>query len=169
MRLLLILILLFPGLCYAQSEFVTGQAAAREVYEKVVAAAAFLSKAGEDGLSEFQKTGGRFAWKNTYVFVTQCEQYYCLPGPQKNDVAQDILKIRCYKTDKLYILALCGEAMYHPQGAWTEFWWPRPGFSEPQRKIAFMKQVPNTPYQVVADTFDDKTPLEELKTLPAPQ
>ena len=99
------------------------------------------------------------------MFVTQCEGYYCLPSPKRKEIGLDVSKTKCFKTDKLYILNLCGEALSNPAGAWTEFWWPRGGFVEPQRKVSFMKQVPNTPYQVVSDTFDDATSVDELRKI----
>ncbi len=165
MRYWLILLLCFPALSYADSAFVTGQATPQEVYDKVTEAARYLEKTGTAGLEEFEKTSGRFVWKDTYVFITQCEGYYCLPGPKRTEIGLDVSRIKCFKTEKLYILNLCGEALSNPNGAWTEFWWPRAGFAEPQRKVSLMKQVPNTPYQVVSDTFDNATSVEELRKI----
>ena len=165
MRYWLILFLCFPVLSLADSAFITGQATPQEVYDKVTEAARYLEKTGEEGLQEFEKTNGRFVWKDTYVFITQCEGYYCLPSPKRKEIGLDVSKIKCFKTDKLYILNLCGEVLSEPAGAWAEFWWPREGFDEPQRKVSFMKQVPNTSYQVVGDTFDDATSLEDLRKI----
>ena len=162
MRHWLILLLFVPALSYADSAFVTGQATPQEVFDKVTEAARYLEKTGEEGLQEFEKPNGRFVWKDTYVFVTQCEGFYCLPNPKRKEIGLDVSKIKCFKTDKLYILNLCSEVLSNPAGAWTEFWWPRTGFAEPQRKVSFMKQVPNTPYQVVSDTFDDATSVVDL-------
>jgi hypothetical protein len=165
MRFLLILILLSPSSVWAQSELVTGAATAAEVYEKVAEAAAFLSKTGESGLSEFQKSNGRFVWKNTHVEVTRCIDNYCLPGPKSKDVGLNMSKLKCYKTGKLYILELCNEAMYNPKGAWIEYWHPKPGFDKPQRKVSFMMPVANTDYQVVSGIYDDSTTLEQLNKM----
>lgn len=165
MRYWLLLLLCVPAISYADSAFVTGQATPQEVFDFVTEAARYLEKTGTAGLQEFEKPNGRFVWKDTYVFITQCEGYYCLPSPKRNEIGLDVSKIKCFKTEKLYILNLCGEALSDPAGAWTEFWWPREGFAEPQRKVSFMKQVPNTTYQVVSDTFDDVTPLEALRKI----
>jgi hypothetical protein len=160
----ILLILLLPALALAQSEFVTGKATPEEVYRKVVEAAKFLVDNGEAGLKEFEKSRHRFVWKNTHVWVTKCEDNYCLPSPQRRKLGL-ISETRCLKTGKLYILELCFQAGRNPGGAWVEYWQSRPGFTEPQRKISFMKQVPDSPYQVVSDIYDPSTPLEALNKL----
>lgn len=167
-RLALLAVILLPTAAWGQSEWVTGKATAREVYEKVTEAARFLAENGEQGLETFEQGKGRFAWKDTYVFVTQCEEFYCLPNAKSKEIGLQYSKAKCHLTGKLFILYLCGEIQDNPNGAWTEFWWPRPGFDRPQRKVAFMKPVPNTDYQVVADTFDDTTSLEDLNRLSTP-
>jgi len=165
MRNLFILCLLLPGLAAAQSELVTGRATPQEVYEKVTEAAQYLSNSGNPGLREFENPGGRFVWKNSYVWVTQCDELYCLPGPKSGDIGINIAKAKCYQTGKLYVLNLCFEAKDDPDGAWVEYWWPKPGHEKPQRRISYMRQVPGTPYQVVAGIYDDKTTLDALKAL----
>jgi hypothetical protein len=165
MRYLVVFFLLFPLPLMAQSEWVTGSATANEVYQKVTEAAEFLAETGEDGLKEFEKSNGRFVWKDTYVYVAQCEAFFCLPSPKQKVIGLNFSKAKCHKTGKIYILQLCGEALNTPRGAWVEFWWPRPGFNDPQRKVAFMRQVPDMPYQVVADIYDDTTSLAELRKI----
>jgi hypothetical protein len=165
MRLFLILILLSPSLALAQSELVTGAATVKEVYEKVAEAAAFLSENGESGLNEFQKPNGKFVWKNTYVEVTKCIDNYCLPSPKSKDVGLNFSRLKCYITGKFYIMDLCIEAMHNPKGAWIEYWYPRAGFDQPQRRVSFMMPAANTDYQVVSSVYDDSTTLEELNKI----
>ena len=165
MRLFLILILLSPSLALAQSELVTGAATVKEVYEKVAEAAAFLSENGESGLNEFQKPNGKFVWKNTYVEVTKCIDNYCLPSPKSKDVGLNFSRLKCYITGKFYILDLCKETMHNPKGAWIEYWYPRAGFDQPQRRVSFMMPAANTDYQVVSSVYDDSTTLEELNKI----
>lgn len=157
----IMLLLFLPAIAMAQSQYVTGQATPQEVYGKVVEAAQFLSQTGEPGLKEFEKTGNRFVWKNSYVWITKCEENYCLPSPKTRQLGL-ISETRCLVTGKLYILELCFLANRSPGGAWIEYWQSRAGFDKPQRKISFMKQVPNIPYQVVSDIYDETTPLEDL-------
>jgi hypothetical protein len=165
MRVFLILILLTPSLTFAQSELVTGAATVREVYEKVTEAATFLSRNGESGLNEFQKPNGRFVWKNTHVEVTKCIDNVCLPGPKSIDVGLNISRLKCYVTGKFYILDLCKEAMHNPKGAWIEYWYPRGGYDQPQRRVSFMMPAANTDYQVVSSVYDASTTLEKLNKI----
>jgi len=166
-RLLLLLFLpvLLPAAALAQSEMVTGKATPQEVYQKVAEAARFLAKSGEPGLQEFENPRGRFVWKDTFVWVTECEKNYCLPTPKSQDFGLNLAQMKCSKTGKLHILGLCDDVADHPEGAWVEHWQPKPGFDKPQRKVSFMMQVPKSPYQVVADIFDDATPMEELNQI----
>ena len=162
MRVFLVLVLLWPSLASAQSELVTGAATVTEVYQKVAEAASYLSATGEAGIEEFQKPNGKFVWKNTYVEVTKCIDNYCLPGPKSKDVGLNIARLKCYITGKFYVLDLCTEAMNNPKGAWIEYWHPRAGYDQPQRRVSFMMPAPNTDYQVVSSVYDDSTTLEEL-------
>ena len=160
---LIALLLLLPAIAIAQSEYVTGQATPQEVYGKVIEAAQFLAKNGEPGLREFEKIKSNFVWKNSYVWITKCEENYCLPGPKIRQLG--LSESRCLVTGKLYILELCFLADRNPEGAWVEYWQKRSGYDKPQRKISFMKQVPNLPYQVVSEIYDENTSLEELNEL----
>jgi hypothetical protein len=158
---MLLLLLLLPALALAQSEYVTGKATPEEVVEKVHEAARFIEAHGEQGVDEFKKTRNRFVWKDTFVWVTKCEDNYCMPSPKSRQLGL-ISENRCLKTGKLYILELCFLSGRNPNGAWIEYWVSRPGFTEPQRKISFMQQVPDSPYQVVCDIYDAATSVEEL-------
>jgi type III secretion system FlhB-like substrate exporter len=164
-RLLLLLALAVPYWVWAQSDMVTGRATPLEVYQKVAEAAQFLAKSGEKGLKEFENPRGRFVWKDTFVWVTECEKNYCLPTPKSQDLGLSLSQMKCHQTGKLYILGLCDDMAAHPEGAWVEHWQPRPGFEQPQRKVSFMMQVPNSPYQVVSDIFDDTATLEQLNKI----
>jgi hypothetical protein len=165
MKRLLLLFILLPAPVLAQSEMVTGKATPQEVYQKVTEAAQFLSKSGAQGLKEFENPKGKFVWKDTFVWVTECEKNYCLPTPKSQDLGLNLSQMKCHQTGKLYILALCDDMATHPEGSWVEHWQPRPGFKTPQRKVSFMAQVPGSPYQVVSDVFDDASSVEELNQI----
>jgi hypothetical protein len=162
---LLSLLVVMPAAALAQSEMVTGKATPQEVYQKVAEAARFLEKSGEKGLKEFENPRGKFAWKDTFVWVAECEKNYCLPTPKRQDLGLSLSQMKCHQTGKLYVLGLCDEVAAHPAGAWVEHWQPKPGIDKPQRKVSFMMQVPKSPYQVVSDIFDDATTLEELNKI----
>lgn len=164
-RLMLLMLLLVPALAFGQSEQVTGKSTPREAYQKVVEAAHYLSETGASGLKEFENPKGRFVWKDSYVWATECEKNYCLPGPKSAEIGLNISQAKCHQTGKLYILGLCDEAVENPNGAWVEYWVLKPGLDKNQRRVSFMMQVPNTPYQLVADVWDDSTSMEELNKI----
>jgi hypothetical protein len=155
-------IFIFPMLSYAGSEMVTSKATPKEVYEKVAEAANYLARYGEGGVKELQNPDGRFVWKDTYVMVVECEVNSCFPNPKADYVGMSLKKYKCYRTKKFYVLELCNKVEANPRGAWTEYWWPKPGYDQPQRRISFMMQVPDQPYQVISSTYDDNTSLENL-------
>ena len=163
--LLLSLLMLLPAAALPQSEMVTGKATPQEVYQKVAEASQFLAKSGEKGLKEFENPRGRFVWKDTFVWVTECEKNYCLPTPKSQDLGLNLSQMKCHQTGKLYILGLCDDMAAQPGGVWVEHWQPKPGFEKPQRKVSFMMQVPKSPYQVVSDVFDDATTMEQLNQI----
>ncbi len=165
LMLLMLLMLLVPALAFGQSEQVTGKATPPEAYQKVVEAVHYLSQTGSSGLKEFENPSGRFVWKDSYVWVTECEKNYCLPGPKSAEIGLNIAQAKCHQTGKLYILGLCDEAVENPNGAWVEYWVLKPGLDKNQRRVSFMMQVPNTPYQLVADVWDDSTSMEELNKI----
>lgn len=165
LMLFLALLVSMPGIARAQSEMLTGKATPQEVYQKVAEAARFLVETGEKGLKEFENPKGRFVWKDTFVWVTECEKNYCLPTPKSRDIGLSLSHMKCRLTGKLYVLSLCDDMAAHPTGSWVEHWQPKPGSDSPARKVSFMMQVPNSPYQVVSDVFDDTTPLEQLQEI----
>jgi hypothetical protein len=55
--------------------------------------------------------------------------------------------------------------MHKPKGAWIEYWYPRAGYDQPQRRVSFMMPAPNTDYQVVSSVFDASTTMEELNKI----
>jgi hypothetical protein len=158
-------LLVLPALAWGQSEMVTGKATPGEVYRKVAEAARFLAREKENGLGEFQNPQGRFVWKDTFVWVTECEKNYCLPTPQVRNLGLELSQRKCHQTGKLYVLSLCDAVAAKPDGVWAEYWLPRPGFNAPQRKVGFMMQVPGMPHQVIAEIFDDSTTLEQLQRI----
>ncbi len=79
MRVFLLAALLFPAFAYAGPD--TGKATPQEIHDKVLEAATYLSKAGKDGLAEFSKSKGKFVWKDSRVWVTECDGIYCYNSP----------------------------------------------------------------------------------------
>ncbi len=135
-----------------------------EIVEMTQKAAAFLSQAGETGLKEFDERNGRWVWKDTYVFVYNCDKGTIVAHPIKPHlIGKNLMGLRDIKGNLLFV-QLC-EAARNAKGEWTEYWWPKPGEKTPLRKVSLMLQAPNTPYQVGAGIYDDDVSIETLQKL----
>jgi len=136
----------------------------REVIDKVRDAAAFLSQAGESGVAEFQDPDGRWVWKDTYVWVLQCEKGTNAAHPIKPKLVGMQLMGLKDPTGKLFFAEFCDVAK-QANGGWVEYMWPKVGEKKPSRKITYVLQVPNTPYQVAAGIYDETAEIGELNAL----
>ena len=138
----------------------------QEVFEMVLKGATVMENLGEEGLQAFNDPKGEFAWKDTYVQVYNCEARQTVGHP--NATYLKFTPEQWWNTqDKkgTYLTRLLCEASKDPNGGGVEYWWPKPGETEPSRKITFIIQVPGQPYQVSAGIYDDKISLEELKKM----
>lgn len=140
------------------------KATPREVIQKVQEAAQFLSTAGEAGLAEFMDRGGRWVWKDTYVFVMRCDQMTVVAHPiNPKLVGINHAGVKDVKGN--YFMVQYCDAAKKLQGRWVELWYPKIGERQPSRKLNYVLQVPNTPYQVGAGIYDDTISLEELNRI----
>jgi cytochrome c len=57
------------------------QATPQEVVQKVQEAVLYLAEAGEAGLAKFRGKGSDYVWKDTYIFVSDCDKSILLAHP----------------------------------------------------------------------------------------
>ncbi len=158
---LVVSFLVFVGVSVLRAE---EKATPQEVIQKVQEAAKFLAEKKEAGLEEFNKKNGRWVWKDTYVFVFNCEKGTAAAHPIKPKlVGKNLLGVKDIKGN-LFFVQLC-EVAKKPKGGWVEYWWPKPGEKTPSRKITYILQVEGTPYQVGAGVYDDTISLDELNKM----
>ena len=146
---------------------VVGQdhATAEEVVAKVREAASTLSKTGD--LTPFKQKDGPWVWKDTYVFVNDCDTKLVAANIVRPDqVGQDFGTIKDTRGKTLYPdrEAYCNAAK-KPSGNWIEYWWPKPGQKEGSRKVSFYLHAKGTPYVVGAGVYDDKASIADLSKL----
>ncbi len=135
-----------------------------DVIAKVREAAALLQAQGAGALAVIGDPSSRFTWKDTYVFVVDCEADAVLANaafPER--VGGDILQHTDYAGFR-YGPALC-EVAARPGGGWIEYVWLRPGRETPERKISFVLSVPGLSYQVGAGVYDGAITLDALNEL----
>ena len=151
-----VLFLMAPGFANAEEK-----ATVQEVYDMVVKGAAVVEELGEDALVEFNKPKGEFAWKDTYVFVLNCETGRIVGHPSPQGRKLTTKDITCKKTGRQIMQVGCDH--WDPNGEWIEYWWTYPPTGETKRKLSFIIKVPGHPYQVGAGIYNDTTSLKELK------
>lgn len=140
------------------------KATPQEVIEKVNEAADYLSKVGEAGLPEFMDGNGRWVWKDTYVFVLRCDLMTVAAHPiNPKLVGKNHSGIKDMKGN-YFMMQYCDTAR-KPEGGWVELWYPKVGEHEPSRKLNYVLQVPNTPYQVAAGIYSEEDSVRELNQM----
>ncbi len=142
-------------------------ATAQEVVAKVREAASTLSKTGD--LAQFNQKSGPWVWKDTYVFIHDCDKKIMAAHPIKPElIGQDITAVKDAKSGKSIFPdpeAYCKKVKDSPSGFWNEYWWPKPGEKEASRKLTYHLSAKGTPYVVNAGIYDDKATIKELSKL----
>ncbi len=122
-----------------------------EVVAKVKEASDFLIKAGDAGLAEFCDPNGRWVFKDTYVFVYDCDKGECVgnitPGLVGKKI-EDVIDVN----GKPVGLELC-EASKKPNGWWIEYIWPVKGTGALATKISYIYKAPGAKYTVCAGIY----------------
>jgi hypothetical protein len=142
-------------------------ASAEEVVAKVWAASRFLNEKGASGIAEFNSKDGRWAWKDSYVFVYDCRLDRMVAHPMRPDlVGQPLMQITD-NNGKFIFKELC-KAGAEPRGGWVEYLWTKPGAGGVSRKISYAKAADiafSTGIQVAAGVYDDKASAPDLGKL----
>ena len=144
-----------------------GHATPEEVVGKVREAARYLAEVGGEGLARFKGGGSEYVWKDTYVFVADCNKrtivaHPTMPERDGRPIADGPTYGGVSAAQRAD--AQC-EAAGRSGGGWFEYPFPKPGEDWPSRKIAYMLAVPGTPYVVGAGVYDETVTLGELEAL----
>jgi signal transduction histidine kinase len=139
----------------------------QEVIIKVREAARFLREKGKAGIAAFNSNKGNWVWKDSYVFVYNCQQNKMLAHPLRPDlVGRPLLQIKD-NNNKPIFKELC-EAGNKPHGGWVEYVWPKPGEGGLSRKISYALATDiafEYGTQVAAGIYDDNISIEKLSEL----
>ena len=134
-------------------------ATADEVVAKVNAAATEVKAQADVALTEFDKKDGKWAWKDTYVFVLDCKDGIMKAHPNEKVKGMKLADLKDKATDKEFGSALCAAAK-KTNGGWVEYMWTKPGAEGHHRKGAYVLSAGN--YQVAAGVYDDTLTAKEL-------
>jgi cytochrome c len=158
-------VLASPFAARAQQDHATPQ----EVVQRVRQAAQDLAEAGEAGLATYSSKNAASVWKDSYLTVVSCE------GGTAVGVAHPIRPELAGKplAQTLTFGPGLGERLAadfcaagrKPSGGWVEYNFPKPGGTEPERKVSYYLAAPGTPYVVGAGVYDPTATVEELDKL----
>jgi len=137
------------------------QAQPGEVVAKVREAADLLAAHGPGALPVLRDRHARFTWKDTYVFVVDCDADEVLANPAFPERQGGDIKQHSDYNGKPYGLELCRTAQ-QPGGGWVEYVWLKPGGSQPMRKFSYVMSVPGRSYQVGAGIYDQTLQIEDV-------
>jgi len=141
------------------------KATPQEVVAKVREAAGILSKRGD--LAQFKQKHGPWVWKDTYIFIDDCDKKVVVAHPVRPErVGEDLTSIKDSEGRAIYpdVDAFCNAAR-KPSGTWMEYSYPKPGKKEGSRKISYYLSAPGTRYVVGAGVYDDRLSIDELSKL----
>lgn len=148
-----LLISLLLGLWAVTSSAETERAHSHEVVEKVEQAIALLRADGERALAALSDPHGDFVWKDTYVFVVDCEADKVVANPAFPGLVGRSVKRHGDYVGYPYGEDLCRMAR-GPAGAWIEYFWLPRGSETPVRKLSYVRSASGTSYQVGAGVYD---------------
>jgi hypothetical protein len=141
------------------------QATAQEVVNKVREAASTLSKTTD--VAEFNEKQGPWVWKDTYVFIQDCDKKVVAAHPIKPEqIGKDLTSVKDAKSGKsIFPEGWCKRVENASSGVWTEYMWPRPGEKEGSRKLAYCLRAKGSPYVACSGIYDDKMTIAEVSKL----
>jgi signal transduction histidine kinase len=155
--------ILSAGLCAVAPA--QDSATPQEVVAKVREAATTLSKTGD--LAQFNQKQGPWVWKDTYIFVLNCDKMTQAAHPLRPDLrGTEISSIKDPKGNAIFPNPkdVC-EAARKPSGTWVEYSWAKAGEKEGSRKVSYLLSAKGTPYVVAAGVYDDKASIADLSKL----
>lgn len=114
------------------------KATPQDVYDLVLKAYEVVKALGEESFPAFNDPKGEFVYKDTYAYVQRCP-HEMVAHPFALE------KLKGVDLDKSFEFnsRLC-KAGEQPGGGWEEYNWPKPGETDPSRKVAYGIQVEGT-------------------------
>ena len=156
-------ILACAGSAGAQQDHATPQ----EVVQRVQQAAQAIAKQGEAGLAIYSSKNDISVWKDSYVFVVNCEGGSAVTVAHpvrlelKGQAAAQALKYGPRPGEQLGA-DYCTQGR-KPHGGWVEYNFPEAGGTQPERKVSYFLAAQGAPYVAGAGVYDATTKIEDLE------
>jgi hypothetical protein len=151
-KILIIMVGLLLAVSFSMAVMAQEEVTPDEIVAKVKEAADYLEENGDAVLDEFKDAEGPWAWKNTYVFVFDCDGGVSVANIFPDVVGIPIAEVvgdegRPVGTD------LCEAADANADGYWVEYMWPEAGTGMSKKKISYVYRKPGTKYTVGAGIY----------------
>ncbi len=146
----------------------------QEIFQKVAEASLYLMDAGKDGLKDISRKsrGNPFIWKDTYVFVLDCEKRLFVSHPNPALVNNKNVWQLKDPNGKFIVRNLCKIAKDNENGGWFEYYWTKKQDVRKRnsnrrkrkyyRKISYCLQIPGMTYQVAAGIYENNYSIKDL-------
>jgi cytochrome c len=159
------LVLACIGTAPAQQDPTTPQ----EVVRWVRQAAQDIAKSGEAALATFSGRNATSVRQDSYIFVTNCAggKVVIAANPIRPELkgTPTAQALTFGPTPGEQIAADFCAAGAKPQGGWVEYNFPKPGETQPERKVSYLLAAQGTPYVAGAGLYDATTKIEDLDRL----
>lgn len=106
-------------------------------------------------IADFQ-SNKNWNWGTSYIFVINCKTNITLAHPMVPALVGKPTSEIKDKNGVQFFKKFCEESLGKKQGGWVEYVWPKPGSSEPVRKVSLTKHVEGTDYDIGAGIYDEK-------------
>jgi cytochrome c len=153
------------GTARAQQDHATPQ----EVLQRVQQAAQDIAKKGEAGLDTFSSKNATSVWKDSYTFVVNCAggSPVIAAHPVRPELkGKPLAQVVTFgpRPGEQIAADFCA-AGRKPHGGWVEYDFPKPGGTQPERKVSYLLAAQGTPYVVGAGIYDATAKVEDLDKL----
>jgi len=117
------------------------------------AAAQMVSEKGLDAaIAEINKKDGKFAWKDSYVFLMDLDGKMLAHPVSPGLIGKNNMAL-ADKAGKLFIKDFVDAAKSKGEG-WVSYMWPKPGAEAPSKKLTYIYRVPGKDLLVGAGMYE---------------
>lgn len=143
LRTLFLLMLLLTVTILVAREFSVSEEAQSEEAKQTMAlvdqAAALLESKGTDAFAEFRKKDSQWFKGDTYIFVVDTNGIEVVHPAQPDLEGKSIMDLKD-ANGKAFVKEMIEMANTKGSG-WVEYMWPKPGETEPSKKMTYIKKV----------------------------
>jgi len=131
-----VIILLFPGI---SSSLEPQSEEAKQTMALVDQAATLLHSKGTEDFTEFRKKDSKWLKDDTYIFVVDMNGIQLLNPALPELEGKNVINVKD-ANGKAQVREIIEIAKTKGSG-WVEYMWPKPGESEPSKKMTYIKKV----------------------------